>query len=101
MSRAALTALQTAQRALADIDAEAPITIRVGLHAGEPVEQDDDVFGLQVNVAARINALADPGVIVVSSVIRELAPPGLFEFADPQTVTLKGVPGEITIYRVT
>ena len=77
-----------------------PLTLRVGVHAGEPVEQDEDVFGLQVNVAARINALAAPGEILVSQLIRDLAPPGTHEFGAPRVVSLKGVPGEITVYTV-
>ena len=75
-----------------------PLELRAGVHAGEPVERDDDVFGLQVNVTARLNALAAPGEILVSQLIRDLVPPGTFQFGAPRVVTLKGVPGETTVF---
>ena len=68
-----------------------------GVHAGEPIADDDDLFGLQVNIASRINALAEPNEILVSSVIRDLSAPGRTEFSAPRSVTLKGIPGEITV----
>ena len=99
-SGAALTGLRAAQAAVGADDAEPAIAIRIGIHAGEPVEQGDDVFGLQVNIAARISALAGANEILVSSVVRDLSPPGQFRFGEPRSVELKGVPGEIILYRV-
>ncbi|MDQ1447433.1 MAG: family transcriptional regulator, regulator of embCAB operon [Actinomycetota bacterium] len=89
--RALIEAIRTDQGVLA---------VRIGVHAGEPVEQDDDLFGLQINIAARVNALAGAGEILVSSVIRDLAPPGRFDFEDRRDVTLKGVPGDFSVYRL-
>jgi len=74
------------------------LTTRAGVHAGEPIEQGVDVFGIQVNVAAR---LAGAGDILVSSLIRDLAPPGQFQFSDPRTVTLRGIPEQVTLYHLT
>jgi class 3 adenylate cyclase len=74
------------------------LAIRVGVHAGEPIEDADDVFGLQVNVAARISAIADANEILVSSVVRALCAPGRCRFVEPRTVRLKGVPGEMVVY---
>ena len=73
------------------------LTVRAGLHAGEPISDDEDLFGLQVNIAARISALAEPDEILVSSVIRDLSAPGRTEFSAPRSVALKGIPGEITV----
>jgi class 3 adenylate cyclase len=95
---AAIEAATTINTQLAMRDNGPPVTIRVGVHAGEPIEDAKDVFGLQVNVAARINALADAGQILVSSVVRDLCAPGRAQFSTPRTVRLKGVPGEMTIY---
>jgi class 3 adenylate cyclase len=47
-----------------------------------------------------VNALAGAGEILVSSVIRDLAPPGRFDFEDRRDVTLKGVPGDFSVYRL-
>jgi DNA-binding SARP family transcriptional activator len=77
---------------------EHDIAVRIGVHVGEPVEQRHDLFGLQVNISARINALADKGEILVSSVVKELAPPGRYDFIDPRAAELKGVPGQTTVY---
>jgi class 3 adenylate cyclase len=52
---------------------EMPLRVRVGLNAGEPVVEDQDLFGTAVQLAARICAHAEPGQIVVPTVVRELA----------------------------
>ncbi|MDO8612743.1 MAG: adenylate/guanylate cyclase domain-containing protein [Dehalococcoidia bacterium] len=56
----------------------APIKVRIGLNAGEPIAEDDpdgrgDLFGTAVIRAARIAALAQGGEILVANVVRELA----------------------------
>jgi class 3 adenylate cyclase len=56
------------------------------------------VFGLQVNVAARISAIAEANEILASSVVRALCAPGRSRFVEPRTVRLKGVPGEMVVY---
>jgi len=53
--------------------AEVPFSIRVGINAGEPVEEDDDLFGESVIAAARIAAAAEGGEILVADVVRQLA----------------------------
>lgn len=49
-----------------------PVTVRIGISAGEPVEQNDDLFGSTVQLAARLCAQADPGQVLVSNVIADL-----------------------------
>ncbi len=46
------------QRAFAEHNesVEEPIKVRVGLNAGEPIAEDDDLYGTAVNLAARITA---------------------------------------------
>ncbi len=55
------------QRAFAERNesAEEPIKVRVGLNAGEPIAEDDDLFGTAVNEAARITATANGGQAVL------------------------------------
>lgn len=50
-----------------------PIALRAGLHAGDVVVEGEDIFGDGVNIAARLQAAAKPGGILVSRVICDLA----------------------------
>jgi class 3 adenylate cyclase len=70
------------------------IRIRVGIHTGEVELIDSDVGGMAVNIGARIEALADPGEILVSSTVRELVVGSDLDFSDRGAHTLKGAPGE-------
>jgi adenylate cyclase len=47
------------------------ITFRIGIHQGDIVAEDDDIFGDGVNIAARLEALAEPGGICVSARVQE------------------------------
>lgn len=69
---------------------DAAIRIRIGISAGEPVAESNDLFGLTVNLAARICDFADPGSVYVSNAVRELAAGKQFTFGDPVQVELKG-----------
>lgn len=83
------------------------IAIRIGIHAGDIVRTEDDLFGEGVNVAARLEALALPGAVLVSEAalrsssdipevsFRRLGPRKLKNIETP--VILHGwAPGEIT-----
>ncbi|GAB5436246.1 adenylate/guanylate cyclase domain-containing protein [Falsiruegeria mediterranea] len=45
------------------------IRLRIGIHIGDIVHEDEDVFGDGVNVAARLEALADPGTVAISDAV--------------------------------
>jgi len=77
-----------------------PFAVRIGLNAGEPVAEDDDLFGSAVQLAARICAQADAGDILVSNVVRELAVGKGFDFSDRGTTELKGFDDPVRLYRV-
>jgi class 3 adenylate cyclase len=74
VARAAQCAI-TIQRALSEQANQFPIPflIRIGLTAGEPVDENDDLFGAAVQIAARICAACTPGAIFASSVVRDLS----------------------------
>ena len=59
------------QKAFADREGE-PLNVRVGLNAGEPIEEDGDLFGATVILASRIAAKADGGEILVADTVRGL-----------------------------
>ncbi len=90
------------QRAFAahNESAEEPIKVRVGLNAGEPIAEDDDLFGTAVNEAARITATAKGGEILVANVVRELAKGKDFLFADRGEASLKGFDEPVRLFEV-
>lgn len=72
----ALSAVRCSQSVLQEVEsnnawvpAEKRYSVRIGLHLGELVDRSDDIFSNAVNVAARIQPLADPGGIAMSSFI--------------------------------
>ena len=67
-----------------------PVIVRIGISAGEPVEQADDLFGSTVQLAARLCAQADPGQVLVSQVIADLCIGKNLRFTDAGECRLKG-----------
>lgn len=100
---AAVEAAVDIQRALAggvDPQLESPLRVRIGINAGDPVVEERDVFGIAVQVAARIVAVASPGQILVSETVRDLASGRDFEFSDQGDVLLKGFHEPFRLYDV-
>jgi class 3 adenylate cyclase len=73
-------------------DGSPPLRLRIGMSAGEPVEDGNDLFGSAVQLAARLCALAEPGEVMVASVVRDLAAGKRFRFGPLVAATLKGFP---------
>jgi len=80
--------------------ADAPIRVRIGLNAGEPIAEQEDLFGTAVNMAARIAAKAEGGEILASDVVRQLVAGKGFLFADRGEVELKGFEEAVRLYEV-
>jgi len=63
------------QRGMAERNADLPVgrrqSFRIGLHLGDVIVSDQDLFGDTVNVASRLHALAEPGAIVLSAGVHE------------------------------
>ncbi len=84
-----------------DFDAgDGKIRVRIGLNAGEPVAEEDDLFGTAVQLAARVCAQAEPGRILASNVVQELAVGRAFKFADRGETELKGFERPVRLYEV-
>jgi class 3 adenylate cyclase len=90
------------QRAFAQHNesAEEPIRVRVGLNAGEPIAEQEDLFGTAVIVAARIAAKAEGGEILAADVLRQLVAGKGFLFADRGDVALRGFEDPVRLYQV-
>jgi class 3 adenylate cyclase len=71
-------------------DSANPFLVRIGLAAGEPVTERDDLFGAAVQLAARLCQRAQPGTILVSNGVQGLALGKSFVFRKRGTVRLKG-----------
>jgi class 3 adenylate cyclase len=80
--------------------ADEPLHVRVGLNAGEPIEEDGDLFGATVILASRLAAKADGGEILVSDVVRGLCSGKGFLFADRGEFLAKGFEEPVRIYDV-
>ncbi len=90
------------QRAFAahNESAEEPMLVRVGLNAGEPIAEDDDLYGTAVNLAARITAQGKGGEILASEAVRQIVAGKKFPFSDLGETTLRGFEDRVHIYQV-
>jgi adenylate cyclase len=78
-----------------------PIRIRIGVHLGDVVQNGDDILGDAVNIAARIEPLAEPGGVCVSSAVYDQVRTKVadrFEKLQPQA--MKGIEVPMDVYRV-
>jgi class 3 adenylate cyclase/predicted ATPase len=102
----AVRAALAIQRALADLNVRnaangAPeLSARIGLELGPVVvEATGEVFGDAPNMAARVQAAASPGAVVVTGAVqRQVA--GIFVAEDEGAREFKGVPGPVRLYRI-
>ncbi len=87
------------QSAFAEREGE-PLSVRVGLNAGEPIEEEGDLFGATVILASRIAAKAQGGEILVSDNVRSLSAGKGFLFADRGEFAAKGFEEPVRVYEV-
>ena len=98
VSRAVDCAIEI-QRNLAGLD-DQEIPTSIGISAGEPITQADDIFGAAVNLAARICAHASGGQILVSGTVRDLSIGKALEYTDRGAVALKGFDEPVRLFEV-
>jgi len=101
----ALRCATEVQQAMAGRNAEAAaaerIEFRIGIHQGDVVVEDGDIFGDGVNVAARLEGLAEPGGICVSARVQEDTAGRLdLTFDDLGEQSLKNIARPVRVYRV-
>jgi class 3 adenylate cyclase len=103
-ARRGLAAAVGIQRAFAAYNADnrdLQLKVRIGLHTGEAIRQEDDFYGRNVVVAARIGAAARGGEVLVSSVLKELTEGHReFTFMEPLELELKGLRGSHRVFPV-
>src|SRR5215471_993812 len=85
----------------AEIAVEKRIEFRIGVHQGDIVVEDGDIFGDGVNVAARLEGLAQPGGNCVSARVQEDAAGKIdLAFEDLGEQQLKNIARPVRVYRV-
>jgi class 3 adenylate cyclase len=77
-----------------------PLHVRVGLNAGEPLEEDGDLFGSTVILASRIAAKAGAGEILIPEPLRHLLDGKSYVYADRGETVLKGFEDAMRLYEV-
>jgi len=93
------------QRAMVDRNSETledeRITFRVGINLGDVIAEEDDIYGDGVNVAARLEALAEPGGICISRMVRDQVRDKLdFSFDDMGEQQVKNIARPVRAYRI-
>jgi class 3 adenylate cyclase len=104
----ATRALRCAREIRERVAAEPPlrdgtrVRVRIGVHTGEPIAEDGDFYGSQVNLAARVAGQADGGQILVSDLTRRLvAHDAELRFGEEREVELKGFAGRQRVVELT
>jgi class 3 adenylate cyclase/alpha-beta hydrolase superfamily lysophospholipase len=99
---AALDAAIDIQRGLTDefADAQEGIKLRIGIHAGEPLAEDDDLHGTAVIMASRIMTTAGGDEIMVSSLVRELVAGRDYRFIGRGQHSLKGFGQPVPLFEL-
>src|SRR5947208_805998 len=93
------------QRGMRDRNADVPqgsrIEFRIGINLGDVIAEGEDIFGDGVNVAARLEALAEPGGIFVTRVVRDQVRDKLdCAFEDLGEQQVKNIARAVRVYRV-
>lgn len=91
------------QRAIAEHNERHPeqqLHLRIGMNAGEPIEEEDDLFGTTVQLAARVCAKAETDEILCTNVVRELSAGKGLRFAAKGAQELKGFKDPVPLYQV-
>ena len=77
------------------------IELRIGINLGDVIEEGDDLYGDGVNIAARIEALADAGRVFVSNTVHDHVRDRLpFAFEDLGEQQVKNIARPVRVYRV-
>src|SRR5467141_24773 len=93
------------QRGMIDREPEVPderrIRFRIGINLGDVIVEEHDIFGDGVNIAARLEALAAPGGICISRVVRDQIRDKLpYAFEDMGEQQVKNIARPVRVYRV-
>lgn len=80
---------------------QAPLHVKIGINAGEPIAENNDLFGTPVQLAARVCAFAAADQIAVSKLVRDLCQGKGLTFNDLGAAEFKGFGEKMPVYEVT
>jgi class 3 adenylate cyclase len=96
----AAQAIDAARRCV-QLSADVELPLHIGIHAGDVIREEDNVYGGAVNLASRICALCEPGEVLVSQTVRDLArTSAVVAFDDRGEHTLKGIADPVRVFAV-
>src|SRR5246127_5132965 len=99
--RCAVAVQQAMPERNASVAAESRIELRIGINLGDVIVEGDDLYGDGVNIAARIEALADAGGVFVSNTVHDHVRDRLsFVFEDLGEQQVKNIARPVRVYRV-
>jgi class 3 adenylate cyclase len=98
---ASATCARSIQRAFEafNLASREKLRVRIGLHAGEPIEDSNDLFGATIQMAARICGAARPDAILVSALVKDLVA-DRFDVMDLGRQVLKGFSEPAPLYEI-
>src|SRR6266576_1545144 len=99
--RCAVAVQQAMPERNTDLGADNRIELRIGINLGDVIVEGDDLYGDGVNIAARIEALADAGGVLVSNTVHDHVRDRLpFVFVDLGEQQVKNITRSVRVYRV-
>jgi TolB-like protein/class 3 adenylate cyclase len=99
--RAAVAIQRSLDRRNADLPAERRMDFRIGINVGDVMAEAENLFGDGVNVAARVEGVADPGGICISGAVRDQIEGKLrFELTPKGERSLKNIPRPVPVFSV-
>ena len=85
----------------ADVPEDNRISFRIGVNLGDVIVEPQDIFGDDVNIAARLEALAEPGGICISRAVRDRIGERLpYSFEDIGKQSVKNIAHPVHVYRI-
>ena len=98
--RAALTIQREAIAAEAGQEADRQIRFRIGINLGDVIVEPDDIYGDGVNIAARLEGLAQPGDVILSELAMQTVDRAGYAFVDLGVQRLKNISRPVRTFRV-
>jgi adenylate cyclase len=87
-------------RSAEQADSDTAISLRIGVNLGDVIIDDDDIYGDGVNIAARLEPLADPGGVCIASIVNESVGSRIdIQFEDGGQVRVKNIDRPIHVWK--